>query len=119
MSETTQQPFEQWAIVEIMGHQRYAGLVTEQVIAGTGFVRIDVPETERGPAYTKVFGPSAIYGITFCTEEIARAVAEAVYVKPVLPFELAGVRRELEPATARADLDAGEDGEDGPENEWT
>ena len=41
MAEPT---FECFALVEIFGHTRIAGKVTEQVIAGTGFVRVDVPE---------------------------------------------------------------------------
>jgi hypothetical protein len=34
---------EQWAIVEIFGHQRIAGRLTEQTIGGCSFVRVDVP----------------------------------------------------------------------------
>jgi hypothetical protein len=36
--------FKTWAIVEVMGHQTFAGFVQEQVIAGTAMLRIDVPE---------------------------------------------------------------------------
>ena len=35
--------FEGWAILELMGHRRLGGLVTEQEIAGAAFLRIDVP----------------------------------------------------------------------------
>lgn len=35
--------FESWCIVELFGHQRIAGLVTEQTIGGCNFVRVDVP----------------------------------------------------------------------------
>jgi len=30
--------FESWAIVEVMGHRQFAGLVTEQTIGGASFV---------------------------------------------------------------------------------
>ena len=62
-------PFGEWAIVEIMGHRVYAGFVTEQIIAGKGFIRIDVPSD---PAYTKVFGPDAVFSISPCEELTAR-----------------------------------------------
>lgn len=39
--------FDQWAIVDVMGHQRYAGRVTEETLAGAGFIRVDVPEVKR------------------------------------------------------------------------
>ncbi|MCB0358025.1 MAG: hypothetical protein KDD44_00260 [Bdellovibrionales bacterium] len=70
--------FDEWAIVEIMGHQTYAGRVTEQTIGGTSFIRIDVPESPMSdgtmcPAFTKLFGAGSIYCITPVSEETARA----------------------------------------------
>jgi len=91
MSEPTQ-AFDQWAVVDVMGHQRYAGRVTEEVIAGAGFLRIDVPETKRGPGCTKYFGPGAIHSITICTEGSARKVAELIFVTPVTEFNILGER---------------------------
>ncbi len=35
--------FETWAILELMGHRRLAGFVTEQEIGGANLLRIDVP----------------------------------------------------------------------------
>ena len=82
MNTDTNATFESWAIVEIMGHKRFAGLVTEQSIGGTSFVRIDVPEvtTDGGtalPAFSKLFGAQAVYCISPCTEETARAFARS------------------------------------------
>ena len=83
----TPDTFNQWAIVDVMGHQRYAGRVTEQVLAGTGFIRVDVPEAQKPqydgtvqtlPAMTKLFSPSAIHSISPCTEEVARTAAASV-----------------------------------------
>lgn len=91
MTEPTQ-PFDQWSVVDVMGHQRYAGRVTEQVIAGAGFIRVDVPETKSGPGYTKYFGPGAIHSITMCTEASARKVAELIFVPPIMEFNILGDR---------------------------
>lgn len=86
MSE--QSKFENHCIVELFGHQKIAGLVTEQLIAGQGFVRVDVPATKHHPAYTRLFGPSAIYSITPVTEEIAQAMQETIYAAPVTSYQI-------------------------------
>lgn len=80
--------FESWAIVEIMGHQTYAGLVSEQVVGGTAFVRVDIPETEGQPAFTKLFGGASIYCITPTTEPIARAMAKRYSRPPLNLYDL-------------------------------
>jgi hypothetical protein len=75
--------FDQWAIVEIMGHQRLAGRVTEQAIGGSSFVRVDVPEVGGCPPFTKLLGSSSIYAITITDEETARAAANSLRQKPL------------------------------------
>lgn len=76
-------PFDQWAIVEIMGHQRLAGRVTEQAIGGTNFVRVDVPGVEGSQPFTKLLGTGSIYAITLTDEETARLAAASMRVKPM------------------------------------
>jgi hypothetical protein len=51
--------FEGWAVLELMGHRRLAGHLSEQQIGGSSFLRIDVP-TE--PPATQFYSPSAVYG---------------------------------------------------------
>lgn len=75
--------FKQWGIVEIMGHQRIAGRISEQAVGGTSFVRVDVPETETSPAFTKMYGSGAIYAITVTDEETARAAASEFIDRPI------------------------------------
>lgn len=73
--------FESWCIVELFGHQRIAGLVTEQTIGGCNFVRVDVPAIGDVPAYTKLLGQGAIYAINPVSETVAsthRSHAEAL-----------------------------------------
>lgn len=78
--------FESYCIVELFGHQKIAGKVTEQVIGGQSFVRVDVPETKRTSAFTRLFGAGAIYSITPVSEEIALRAAESIYVEPVTVY---------------------------------
>jgi hypothetical protein len=91
--------FDQWGVVEVMGHKKFAGHITEQVIAGSALVRVDVPEVvaldnnrvERTYApFTKLIGVGSVYAITPTTEEIARrmAVEIARYDGDPLPVRL-------------------------------
>lgn len=84
----TDQTFQEWVILEVMGRLRLAGSISEQTIAGAGMVRIDVPETKHAPAFTRFFAPGSIYSITPTTEEIARHLAERFREVPVTRFEL-------------------------------
>lgn len=82
--------FESWAILELMGHRRLGGFVSEVEMAGVGMFRIDVPELVDGDtrhaAATQFYAPAAVYAITPTTEEIARAVRSRP--APVHAFEL-------------------------------
>lgn len=42
------EPLRGWFIVELMGHRRLAGYVTEQTIAGAGFLPAD-PKLSEAP----------------------------------------------------------------------
>ena len=86
--------FDQWAILEIMGHHRFAGRVSEQTVGGAAFVRIDVPEIGSRPAFTKLFGASSIYCISPVSEDVARMVAEQLGVQPISIYDLPDAVRE-------------------------
>lgn len=84
-------PFEAWALIEIMGHVRLAGKVTEQVIAGASFLRVDVPEVGELAGFTKFYGAAAIYSISPVDEATARHAAAAWHVRPVETYVLPGL----------------------------
>ena len=109
-----------WGIVELMGHRKMAGKLSEASIAGAGFIRVDVPEVqgwdgEQNPAYTKYLGPASIYAITPTDEETARAAAARLralpvdgvpyFIRPALPAPMVDVDDPIEAGVAR--LDAG------------
>jgi hypothetical protein len=81
--------FEGWVILELMGHRRLAGHISEAQIGGASFVRIDVPDGD-GPenVATQFYSPSAVYCITPTTEAIARKVAVGSRPQPVTEWEL-------------------------------
>lgn len=68
-------PLDCWAIVELMGHQRIAGRVTERNVAGTQMLQVDVPAVGEDPAFSRLLGGSAIYAINPCDEDTATAWA--------------------------------------------
>ena len=78
--------FEQWALVELFGHQQIAGLVTEQTIGGSAFIRVDVPDDGDVKGFTKFFGNGAIYSITPCTEDAARIAVARLKIRPISPW---------------------------------
>lgn len=105
MDTQVSERFEGWCIVEIMGHQTFAGYVSERAVAGAGLLQIDVPAVdEQHPAFTKLFSPSAIYGITPTTEEHAREAARQIRVRPVSLYILPESRR-LPVRVAEPDLE--------------
>lgn len=72
-----------WAIVEIMGHQKYAGRISEEAIGGAAFVRVDVPEIDGRPAFSKLFGGGSIFCITPVSEGVALATARGLRNPPL------------------------------------
>jgi len=107
--------FDCWAIVEVMGHSRYAGRVTEQSVGGCNFVRVDIPElpAENGnsqqPAFTKLLGQSSIFCITPVTEEIARYTARNIRAAPVHVYDLPRPHEAQRALPIGCDLDDEED----------
>jgi hypothetical protein len=83
--------FESFALVELFGHQRMAGKVSEQTIGASTFIRIDVPETKKQPAFTRILNPSAIYAINPITKEVMISLAEGFKSTPVLEWDIRDV----------------------------
>lgn len=73
MSEPKPKAFEQWAVVEIMGHQSVVGRCTEEQVAGATLLRVDVPDGESFT--TQYVGGSSIYRLRVVSEEVARKLS--------------------------------------------
>jgi hypothetical protein len=85
---TGSDPFDQWAIVEMLGHRRVIGRVTEQGIAGAGFIRIDTPDDDGGTIQSQIVAPASIYAITPISEEAARVAARVQIREPITVWDL-------------------------------
>lgn len=109
--------FDQYCIIELFGHNRIAGRVTEQTIGGQSFVRVDVPETKKRAAFTRFFGNGAIYSITPVSEEIALLAAEQLWAEPVTVY-IAPQNRQLPSSNDDADEDDDWESNDRETDDW-
>jgi len=87
--------FELFAIVELFGHQRLAGKVSEQTVGSSTFVRIDVPETSVQPKFTRIVNPSAVYAINPVTEEVMLEMAQKIEQKPIDAWDIREMQKKL------------------------
>lgn len=96
------QPEAVWAVVDLMGHVKLAGRLTEEEKFGAKFGRLDIPVDpppllDSDPEFvTQFFGGGSVYRITLVTEEVARHVAKKSSPAPVhswdFPKQLAATR---------------------------
>lgn len=93
MSETR---FESWGIVELMGHQRVAGRISERAIGGGNLLQVDIPQADDS-FRTVFYGNSAIYALHVTDEDAARACAKVSGTRPAYAWELENAQRRLEP----------------------
>lgn len=61
-----------WAICELMGHVKFAGRLIEQEMGSGKLFRCDIPDGDG--FVTRLFGPAAVYSISFVTEDVARHI---------------------------------------------
>jgi hypothetical protein len=81
-------PEPMWAKVEIFGHRKHFGRVTEVEQFGTKMLRVDVPLAEPDTFETFTYGGAAIFGITPLTEKAARKWAEYYRPADIKPMAL-------------------------------
>lgn len=78
--------FEQWANVELMGHQRVVGRCSEEMIAGHPMLRVDIPDGEGFS--TRYYGSSAIYCLTVVSEEVGKKLCSKLSQAPSFAWDL-------------------------------
>lgn len=98
-----------WAVVELMGHRRIAGHVSEAAQYGTAMIRIDVPTEDGQPPITQFYGGNSIYCLSPVTEDVARAVARRNQPAPVSPYEILPPKAMPAPMVIDPDLEDDEE----------
>jgi len=83
-----QEAKEMWALVELFGHNRVAGKVTEAEMGGGALIRVEVPAVKDKEPLTKYYNVKAIYGITPVDEATARRMAESIDAAPINAYSL-------------------------------
>lgn len=86
MADQNSNNVEMWAVVELMGHGRTAGVLRTSDLGG--LIRVDVPVDDG--YRTEYYGENSIYSIKVVSEEIARAYALpardiVAYDEPIVP----------------------------------
>jgi len=66
-----------WALVELFGHQKIVGYLSQQTFGSGVLFRVDVPDLLKDgkklrEGFTRYFGLSAIYSITPCSEAMVK-----------------------------------------------
>lgn len=144
MPDPQQAKFDGWAIVDVMGHQRYVGYVTTEAYGQAVLFRIDVPALEARdrttvrpgydsngtylPAgsvvsegavdgYTKLVGSGSIYTITPCTKEAALTAVEQMQSRPLMNVKLPPDRALTESTEHGEDEHDDEDDDDGQDDD--
>ena len=75
-----------FAIVELMGRVKLAGVVSTVTEFGTTLMRMDVPKVDEIPAFTRLIGGSAIYQLTYCDEITVTLAACELREHPITVF---------------------------------
>ena len=93
-------------LVELFGHNQIAGMVSEHTIGGSTFIRVDVPETDAQPAFTRMFHPNAVYCLNPVTEEVMASLVDRCRRIPVTPFDIKVAAQKLVEARNQQQADS-------------
>jgi hypothetical protein len=91
-----------WCVLELMGHVRLAGYVTEVQLAGFGMLHVAIPNDEGG-FWEQHVPPASLYRMTTVAEDIARMVAKD---SPGMPVQEYHVRAEIRAKIAQEERES-------------
>lgn len=103
------------AIVELFGHQRIAGKISDVTIGGAALIRVDVPEADGQPGFTKFYGTGAIYAITPTDEATMLLAVKSFRAVPIERYTLTVPTRASLPEPDDDDYDETDDFEEDEE----
>ncbi len=78
-TQATSKRLPAWASVEIMGHNRHVGLVSEITLGGSTLLAIDEPDPNYGPGMRRIIiGSASIYRMTFQPRRILPSLLDRI-----------------------------------------
>lgn len=75
------QKIETWAIVELVGNGKVAGMISEQTLYGKTFMAVLVPGGDSLTGFIRYYNPYLIYSITIVEKELAIKTAKSINLK--------------------------------------
>ena len=91
--------FNHWAVIEVFGHEKFAGEVSTAKVGDASMIMLEVPEVENGdvtlPGFVKYINHSSVFSITPVSEEYAIKMASQLAQHPVQGYEHKEVIRQL------------------------
>jgi hypothetical protein len=119
-AETIAPSFENWAIVELMGHVRMTGMVREVERFGSKVGEINVVDKNGEFVATQMFGGAGLYRMTLCDKQTAMELAVRPQLDSSVDWSLrAQIRKEVEQGIQEPQrLLEGKSEDDEEEQEW-
>ncbi len=71
-----EEKFSRWCLLEVKGHRQLAGLVTEEQVAGTWWLKVEIPDGSGESISTQFFSPWSIFSMTPTTFEVVKDVVK-------------------------------------------
>jgi hypothetical protein len=93
--ETENAETKTFAVVEMMGHRKVVGIVSESSFGPGSLIRVDVLGTDGEIERTEHVGTGSIYCLTEVTESVAKASAAAYAPKPSFAYDIAPTHRQI------------------------
>lgn len=87
--------FNHWALIEVFGHEQYAGHVSIEKVGEGAMLRLEVPEANGLPGFVKFLNQSSVFSITPVSEEYALEMAASLNKQPVKGYNYEQVIRKL------------------------
>lgn len=84
------------AVIELFGHTRVAGQITESPLGGGALIRLTVPASGSYPAHTRDLNPKAIYAIHYCDQAAMISALPSCQPSPVVQIVKAEVAEAYE-----------------------
>lgn len=91
--------FHSWAIIEVFGHEKFAGEVSTAKVGDSSMIMLSVPEIKNEkvtlPGFVKYINHQSVFSITPVSEEYAREMAVQLSKHPVEGYDHQQVIRQL------------------------